>query len=97
MSLLILNLYQCYAEDFGHYLAGLIEGDGCFSRYTVFIVFNILDASLAYYIKGRLGYGTVSKIKSMNQLDLPIQKKYQIYRLNIRYSPNKSVSSWVLI
>jgi hypothetical protein len=33
----------------------------------------------------------------MNQLDLPIQKKYQIYRLNIRYSPNKSVSSWVLI
>lgn len=62
-------------EDFGHYLAGLIDGDGCFSRYTVIIVFNILDASLAYYIKGRLGYGTVKKIKNKNAVLLTIFKR----------------------
>lgn len=62
-------------EDFGHYLAGLIDGDGCFSRYTVYIVFNILDASLAYYIKGRIGYGTVSKIKNKNAVLLTICKR----------------------
>lgn len=62
-------------EYFGHYLAGLIDGDGCFSRYAVTIAFNILDASLAYYIKGRIGYGTVKKIKNKNAVLLIIHKR----------------------
>ena len=41
--------------EFGHYLAGLIDGDGSFSKYSASIVFSELDASLAYYIKERLG------------------------------------------
>lgn len=53
-------------EEFGHYLAGLIDGDGCFARYTLVIAFNSLDASLAYYIKKRIGYGTVRKVKGKN-------------------------------
>ena len=39
-------------DQFGHYLAGLIEGDGHFSnQQQLVIVFNSLDASLVYYIK----------------------------------------------
>jgi hypothetical protein len=43
--------------EFGHYLAGLIDSDGHFSsKQQLVIVFNSLDASLAYYIKERIGY-----------------------------------------
>jgi LAGLIDADG endonuclease len=54
-------------EQFGHYLAGLIEGDGHFSsKQQLVIVFHSLDASLAYYIKERLGFGNVKKVKDKN-------------------------------
>lgn len=50
-------------EEFGHYLAGLIDGGGHFSKIKqVIIVFSYSDAFLAYYIKGKLGYGNVKKI-----------------------------------
>lgn len=62
-------------EEFGHYLAGLIDGDGSFSTRRVFIVFNILDVSLAYYIKGRLGYGKVTKIVNKNAVLLTITSR----------------------
>jgi hypothetical protein len=39
-------------HQFGHYLAGLIDGYGNFSsKQQLVIVFHSLDASLAYYIK----------------------------------------------
>lgn len=42
-------------DQLGHYLAGLIDGDGHFSsKQQLVIVFHSLDASLAYYIKERL-------------------------------------------
>ena len=54
-------------EQLGHYLAGLIDGDGHFSsKQQLIIVFHILDVSLAYYIKARLGFGNVKKIKDKN-------------------------------
>jgi hypothetical protein len=53
-------------EDFGHYLAGLIDGDGSFGKRSMVIAFNYLDASLAYYIKRRLNYGSVKKVKNKN-------------------------------
>lgn len=54
-------------HQFGHYLAGLIDGDGHFSvKLQLVIVFNRLDASLAYYIKNRIGFGNVKKIKNKN-------------------------------
>lgn len=62
-------------EQFGYYLAGLIDGNGWFSKYTIHIVFNSLDAPLAYYIKRRIGYGTVSKIKLKNAVLLTITKR----------------------
>lgn len=53
--------------QFGHYLAGLIDGDGHFSsKQQLVIVFNSLDVSVAYYIKKRLGFGKVRKVKNKN-------------------------------
>jgi hypothetical protein len=61
---------------FGHYLAGLIDGDGHFSSAKqLVIVFNIQDVSLAYYIKKRIGYGIVRKIKNKNAVIFVISSR----------------------
>ena len=63
-------------EQLGHYLAGLIDGDGHFSKIKqLVIVFSFSDAFLAYYIKRKLAYGTVRKIKDKNAYLLIISKK----------------------
>ena len=60
-------------NEFGHYLAGLIDGDGHFSKTPqLVIVFNQLDASLAYYIKGRIGYGNIYKVKKKEAVILVV-------------------------
>lgn len=60
-------------DQFGHYLSGLIDGDGHFSsKQQLVLVFNSLDASLAYYIKERLGFGSVHKVKDKNAIILVI-------------------------
>ena len=52
----------------GHYLAGLIDGDGHFSsKQQLVIAFNSLDTSLAYYLKKEIGYGSVHKVKVKNK------------------------------
>lgn len=48
-------------EEFGYYLAGLIEGDGYIGKRSIEISFHISDISLAYYIKKRIGYGNIIK------------------------------------
>ena len=63
-------------EQFGHYLAGLIDGDGHFnSKQQLVIVFNALDVSLAYYIKEKVGFGSVKKVKDKNAFLLIIAAK----------------------
>ena len=63
-------------EQLGHYLAGLIDGDGHFSKIQqLVIVFSSPDAFLAYYIKKRLAYGTVKKVKDRNAYLLIVSKK----------------------
>lgn len=63
-------------EQFGHYLAGLIEGDGHFSsKQQLVIVFHSLDVSLAYFIKKRLGYGSIRKVKDKNAFILVVAAK----------------------
>jgi hypothetical protein len=60
-------------DQFGHYLAGLIDGQGQFtSKQQLLITFHSLDASLAYYLKTRIGYGSVKKIKNKNAYILDI-------------------------
>ena len=54
-------------EQFGHYLAGLIDGDGHFSfQQQLVIVFSSLDVQLAYYIKKIIGFGHVKKVNNKN-------------------------------
>lgn len=56
-------------SQFGHYLAGLIDGDGHFSsKQQLIIAFHSLDIQLAYYIKKQIGYGIVRKIKDKNAI-----------------------------
>jgi Cytochrome C and Quinol oxidase polypeptide I/LAGLIDADG endonuclease len=50
-------------NEFGYFLAGLIEGDGWFGYKQLYIIFAEEDTSLAYYIKKRVGHGNVYKIK----------------------------------
>lgn len=50
-------------NEFGYFLAGLIEGDGWFGYKQLYIMFAEEDTSLAYYIKKRIGHGNVYKIK----------------------------------
>ena len=50
--------------DLGYFLAGLIEGDGWFGVKELHIIFNEKDISLAYFIKKRIGYGNIYKIKN---------------------------------
>lgn len=69
-------------NEFGHYLAGLIDGDGHFSKTPqLVIVFNELDASLAYYIKGQVGYGNVYKVKNKKAILLVIASQAGIVKV----------------
>jgi len=66
----------------GHYLAGLIDGDGHFSsKQQLVIVFNSLDSSLAYYLKKEIGYGTVHKVKNKNAVILVVANKKGMERV----------------
>jgi len=57
----------------GHYLAGLIDGDGHFSsKQQLVIAFNSSDSSLAYYLKKQIGYGSVHKVKNKNAVTLVV-------------------------
>jgi hypothetical protein len=53
----------------------MIDGDGSFHKCQARITFYILGAPLAYYIKGRLGYGKVTKINSKNAVLLTISNR----------------------
>jgi hypothetical protein len=60
------NIHDKFLKDrnhFGFFLAGLIEGDGCFDKRGLTIVFHESDVKLAYYIKKFIGYGNVYKLK----------------------------------
>uniref|UniRef100_UPI0022377087 LAGLIDADG endonuclease n=1 Tax=Ramaria rubella TaxID=113071 RepID=UPI0022377087 len=68
--------------DFGHYLAGLIDGDGHFSKTPqIVVVFNELDASLAYFIKGKIGYGNVYKVKIKKAVILVVSNQAGIKKV----------------
>jgi hypothetical protein len=63
-------------EQLGHYIAGLIDGDGHFSKaQQLVIVFSSSDAFLAYYLKEKLGYGNVKKVKDKNAYPFFFLKK----------------------
>ena len=55
-------------EQFGYYLAGLIEGDGYFGEHRFEIAFHENDTFLAYFIKKEIGYGSVLKLKNQRSV-----------------------------
>lgn len=59
----VANKNHLSQDDFGYFLAGLIEGDGWFGFKQLHIIFAEEDTSLAYYIKKRIGHGNIYKIK----------------------------------
>jgi len=69
-------------NDLGHYLAGLIDGHGHFSKTPqLVVVFNELDVYLAYYIKGQIGYGNVYKVKNKKAVILVVSKQVGIKKV----------------
>jgi hypothetical protein len=69
-------------EDFGHYLAGLIDSGGNFNnKQELVLVLKGIDFSLAYYIKKNLGYGSVKKLKDKDILLFIISKKEGINKV----------------
>jgi hypothetical protein len=69
-------------HELGHYLAGLIDGDGHFSSaQQLVIVFNYLDIQLAYYIRERIGHGNVRKVKDKNAVLMIISSNKGIERV----------------
>lgn len=76
------HLKPCNDIQFGHYLAGLIDGDGHFSsQQQLVIAFHLSDIPLAYYIKSYLKYGNVRKIKDKNAVILVIAAKNGIEKV----------------
>lgn len=61
--------------DFGYYIAGLIEGDGYLGKRGIEIVFHEKDVNTAFYIKKRIGYGSISKVKDKKAYKLSIFHK----------------------
>ena len=69
-------------DQFGHYLAGLIDGDGHFSsKQQLVIVFHSSDVSLAFYIKKYLGFGSIKRVKNKNAFLLVIASKKGLERV----------------
>ena len=50
-------------EEFGFFLAGLIEGGGSFVNKELHLNFSERNISLAYLIKARIGYGKIVRYK----------------------------------
>jgi hypothetical protein len=51
-------------QMFAHYLAGLIDADGHFSKIPQCVIcFHVSDRSLAFFVKTRIGYGSVTPVK----------------------------------
>ena len=69
-------------EQLGHYLAGLIDGDGHFSKIQQLVIaFSSPDLFLAYYLKEKIGYGNVKKVKHKNACLLVISSKSGMLRV----------------
>lgn len=56
--------------DFGFFLAGLIDSDGHFSKIPQLVVsFHEKEFHTPYYLKKKLGYGIVSKVKNKKAIN----------------------------
>ncbi len=78
--------YPNTLDDWGYYLAGLIDSDGSFTNIldnqpNLTICFHIKDISLAYKIRSFLNYGTISKIKNKNACTYVLTNQFGFLKL----------------
>jgi len=67
---------------FGHYLAGLIDGDGYFSTMGHCVIsFSSKDESFARQLRTQIGYGTIIKIAAKKPFNLVISHPDGIKRV----------------
>jgi hypothetical protein len=80
----------------GYYLSGLIDGDGHFSKQQqLIIVFHSLDVSLAYFLKSKICYGNVYKVKNKNAYILVISNRLGIIKiLNLINGKFRSINKY---
>jgi hypothetical protein len=68
-------------EELGYYLAGLLEGNGYIGDKRIEIAFHINDISSAYYIKSRMGYGSVLILKGKNTVRYILRHRIGITKM----------------
>lgn len=82
-------------EEFGYYLAGLVEGDGYIGNHRFEIAFHKNDTFLAYYIKKRIGYGSVLNLNGKNAVRYVLRHseglKRVIYLTNGKFVNNAKI------
>ena len=67
--------------ELGYYLAGLIEGDGHFSA-RLEIIFHENDIATAQWIKAKIGYGSIYKVKNKRAYKLSVGSRIGFTRLH---------------
>lgn len=76
------SIFDLTDEEFGFYLAGLIDSDGYISiQNQIIITFCLNDQSFAYSLKKRIGFGNVHKIKNKNAYNLIISNTDGILKI----------------
>jgi hypothetical protein len=68
-------------DALGHYLAGLIEGDGYFGAQRLVLTFHEKDADSASLLRTRIGYGSIRKLKGKRAVQLTITSKGGMERI----------------
>lgn len=85
-------------EEFGYYLAGLIEGSGTFNKETLEIVYEKKDIQALFWLKKRLGAGNFSK--EGNFIKLIVKNKKGLYYIvkltNGKFLTNNIINEWKL-
>lgn len=83
-------------DEFGFYLAGLIEAGGNFGDNFFEICFTNEDTSLAYFIKKQIGFGSVKKVQKTNTVKYILTHPEGLKRLlnlvNGKFLTNKIIN-----
>ena len=70
------------STEFGFLLAGLVDSDGHFSKIPQLVIaFHENEPSLPYYLKKRIGYGTVYKLKNKRAVRFVISHSLGLERV----------------
>ena len=76
------SIFDLNDEEFGYYLAGLIDSDGHISKQNqIVLTFCLKDQSFAYLLKKRIGFGNIYKIKNKNAYNLVVSKKEGVFKI----------------